>query len=131
MKPNPMVLSVIRDTFAVCRIDAFKDIPDSVLGSSFFSVTRTADELSIICPEKNIPQESMAETSWRCLKIHGPLDFTTTGIISSLTTTLAQENISVFVFSTYDTDYIMIKDHDLNRAIDTLTKGGHQVHHDE
>lgn len=131
MKQNPMILSVIRDSFAVCRFDAFKEIPESVLNSSFFSVTKTADELSIVCPEENIPEVSMAEPNWRCLKIHGPLDFTTTGIISSLTSVLAQADISVFVFSTFDTDYIMVKDFELDRAIDTLNKSGHQVHKDE
>ncbi len=66
--------------------------------------------------------------NWKCLKIHGPLDFAQSGILSSLATPLATAGISIFGLSTYDTDYVMVRDNDLERAVETLTQSGHQVH---
>jgi hypothetical protein len=131
MNKNPLVLSVVREKFGVSRFDAFREIPASVLESSFFSITRTADELSIICPVKNIPPDAVSELNWRCLKVHGPLDFGTTGIISSLTGVLSVGKISVLTISTYDTDYILLRESELDRAVDLLIKKGHQIHRDE
>jgi len=128
MKIKPLVISVVNETFGICRLDAFKGIPDTVLSSDFFSVTKTAEELSVVCPESNIPEDCIPELNWKCLKIHGPLDFSQTGIISSLTSSLANSDISVFAFSTYDTDYIMVKDVDLEKAVQALSDSGHQVH---
>ncbi len=128
MDINPLVLSVIKDTFVVCRFDSFNQIPESILQSHFYSITRTADELSIVCPQDFFPKEGKCEANWKCFKIHGPLDFTQTGIISSMTGPLAEAGISVFAFSTYDTDYIMVKDHDLEKAKHTLQQSGHEVH---
>ena len=128
MKLKPLVISVIKDTFVVCRFDSFSHIPESILQSHFYSITKTADELSIVCPEEFFPKDRKCEMNWKCLKIHGPLDFAQTGILSSMTTPLATAGISVFALSTYDTDYVMVKDHDLERAVETLTQSGHRVH---
>jgi hypothetical protein len=128
MKVNPLILSVLKDKFVVCRIDSFKQIPDTILQSPFYSITKTADEISIVCPEEFSPDNSLCERNWKCFKIHGPLDFAQTGIIASMTTPLAAARISVFAFSTYDTDYIMVKDADVELAIDILIKSGHEIH---
>ena len=128
MKLKPLVISVIKDKFVVCRFDSFSQIPESILQCHFYSITKTADELSIVCPEEFFPKDGKCEINWKCLKIHGPLDFAQSGILSSMATPLATAGISIFALSTYDTDYVMVKDHDLERAIDTLTQSGHQVH---
>jgi hypothetical protein len=128
MKQKSLVLSVLKDSFVVCRLDSFSPIPDSILQSPFYSITKTADELSVVCPEEFFPPESPCERSWKCFKIHGPLDFVETGVISSMTMPLAAAGISVFAFSTYDTDYVMVKDVDIEKAIDTLVQSGHEVH---
>jgi hypothetical protein len=82
----------------------------------------------VVCPEEFFPDDPTCEKNWKCFKIHGPLDFIQTGILASLTSPLATAGISIFAFSTYDTDYIMVKDVDVELAIDTLTQNGHEVH---
>ncbi len=128
MNVTPLVISVLKDTFVVCRFDTFSQIPESILQSHFYSITKTADELSIVCPQDYFPPAGKCEMSWRCFKIHGPLDFAQTGILASLTTPLADADISVFAFSTYDTDYVMVKEHELDRAVQTLKNSGHDIH---
>ncbi len=84
--------------------------PDWPISSNgLYSITRTADEISIVCQEENIPEECFSEKDFRALKVEGPLDFKLTGILTSLLNPLAEAGISVFVLSTYDTDYILIK----------------------
>jgi uncharacterized protein len=120
-----LTLSVLPETFAVCRLDRDSSVPTWATTTSFFSITRTADELSIVCPQNQLPDGIPCEGGWRCLKVEGPLDFALTGILASLAVPLAQAGISIFAISTYDTDYLLVKD--LNRAIATLTKHGHRI----
>ncbi len=87
----------------------------------FFSATRTSDELSIVCCEKNIPEDIKCEKNWRILKIEGPLDFSLIGILASISSILAERKISIFAVSTYDTDYILIRDSDVNDAVEALS----------
>lgn len=122
-----LTLSVLPDSFAVCRLAADAPIPDWAMAADFFSVTRTADELSIVCRARQPPPSIQSERGWRCLKVHGPLDFSLTGVMASLAAPLAQAAISIFVFSTYDTDYLMVKQPHLERAIHLLAAAGHTI----
>jgi hypothetical protein len=118
---------ILREIFAICRLDKDAPIPDWAFQGGLFSVTRTKDELSIVCPLINVPKGIICNQGWSCLKIKGPLDLSSTGIISSITATLERENISLFSISTYDTDYVMVKEKDLEKAIFALTEGGHRI----
>ena len=118
---------ILREIFAICRLDKDAPIPDWAFQGGLFSVTRTKDELSIVCPLINVPKGIICNQGWSCLKIKGPLDLSSTGIISSITATLERENISLFSISTYDTDYVMVKDKDLEKAIFALTERGHRI----
>jgi hypothetical protein len=118
---------ILRETLAICRLDKDAPIPDWVFQGGLFSVTRTKDELSIVCPQINVPKGIVCNQGWSCLKIKGPLDLSSTGIISSIAKTLQQEGISFFSISTYDTDYIMVKEKDLEKAIFALTETGHRI----
>ena len=100
-------------------------IPDWLSRRPFWSVTRTGEELSIVLPEENVPGDWKAEKGWCCLKVHGPLDFSLTGILASLATPLAEAGISIFAISTYDTDYVLVRDKDLARAKNVLAECGH------
>jgi hypothetical protein len=93
----------------------------------FFSVTRTDEELSIVCAQEHVPEHTQAERNWIGLKVLGPLDFALTGILANLATALAEAGISIFAVSTYDTDYLFIKRTDLVRAEVALTAVGHHV----
>jgi len=119
-----LTLTVLPDRFAVCRLGVGEAVAGWVLRLPFYSVTRTADELSIVLPEAHVPDDWQAEKSWRCLKVHGPLDFGLTGILAGISGTLAQADISLFAISTYDTDYILVKEADLERAVQALIDKG-------
>lgn len=106
---------------AVVRLNTSSNIPLwAVEGKDFFSITKTQDELSIVCLEDKVPQDVKVEKGWRCLKVEGPLDFGLTGILSSLAQPLAEARISIFAISTFDTDYIMIKKENLQKTVAIL-----------
>ena len=123
---SSITLEVLPGSMAICRLDADADVPDWVTGE-VVSITRTPDELSIVCSEDNVPHDVKSETGWRCLQVAGPLDFSLVGVIASLTGTLAAASISVFVISTFDTDYVLVKESDLKAAIGSLSKAGHAI----
>ena len=127
MSQIALTLAVLPGTYAVCRLDAEAAVPEWVMSGSFFSVTRTADELSVVCEQRAVPQGVLCEGGWRCLKVRGPLDFGLTGILASLAVPLAEARISIFAVSTYDTDYIMVKAADLEGAIAALSGSGHTI----
>ncbi len=122
-----LTLSILQDKFAICRLDKDARIPDWALTGSFFSITRTPDELSVVCPQTNVPEGMECDKGWRCLKVEGPLDFTLTGILASLAMPLARASISIFAVSSYDTDYLLVKEKDVKRAILVLSQEGHQI----
>jgi len=114
------------DTFAICRLDGDAGVPDWAKGE-FISVTRTPDELSIVCSQDDMPADIQSEDGWRCLRVAGKLDFSVIGVIASLTGTLAAADISVFAISTFDTDYLLVKESDLDAAVESLGEAGHAI----
>jgi hypothetical protein len=120
-------LSVLAQRFAVCRFDADDVIPDWLEEIDFWSITRTSEELSIVLPEARVPASWKSEKGWRCLKVLGLLDFGLTGILVSLASPLAEAGISIFAISTYDTDYMLVRDHDLEEAKKVLSDAGHAI----
>lgn len=125
-----LVLSVLPGTYAICRLPAHADVPLWPMQSAFFTITRTDDELSIVCEEKHVRREEAGlriESGWRALKLHGPIPFATTGVIASLTRPLAEAGISVSPIATFDTDYLFVKRDALNAAIKALESAGFEV----
>ncbi|MBD7911685.1 ACT domain-containing protein [Clostridium sp. Sa3CVN1] len=122
-----MNIKVLEENYIVCRLDNEEVVPRWVNSKKFTSITRTEDELSIVCEDKNIPQEIKVERTWRILKIEGPLDFSLIGILSNISSILAEEKISIFAISTFDTDYILVKEEDLEKTINTLIANGHNI----
>lgn len=123
-------LIVMDGTFAICKVACDSPIPSWATTGSFFSITRTADELSIICREDSVPEDITCERGWRCLRLAGAMAFSVIGVLASLTAPLADAGISIFAVSTFDTDYLLVKAEDLGRAVDTLRQNGHTVHHE-
>jgi hypothetical protein len=113
-----LVLRLLEPRFAVCRLDAQAAVPAGLLQGSqeFLNITRTVDELSIVCLEALAPAGAKVQPGWRAFKVLGPLDFSLTGIIATLTAPLADAKISVFAVATYDTDYILVQEKDLEGA---------------
>jgi uncharacterized protein len=115
------ILTLLPDRLVVCRLDRkfpFSGLPFD--DSGFYSVTKTADEVSLVCREGSIPAGFPVEKYFRLLKVEGPLDFSLTGVLSSLLKPLADAAIPVFTISTYDTDYIMVKEAQLEQALIAL-----------
>ena len=127
MERRPLRLEVVPGTYAVCRLAAAEPLPEWAGSGPFVSVTRTEAELSVVCPQEAVPAAVVAEPGWRCLRVAGPLGFGMTGILASLSGPLASSGVSIFVVSTYDTDYLMVQERDLDRAVDALTRAGHRV----
>jgi len=124
--PRKFTLTVMPETLAVCRMAPDAPLPNWPDGS-FFSVTRTADELSVVVPEAAIPDGVPSHRGFRALRIAGPLDFGEIGVLATLSHTLAVAGLSIFVVSTFDTDYILVRQENLARAIAVLRQGGHEV----
>jgi hypothetical protein len=120
-------LTILPDTFAVCRLDADAAVLPWATTGSFYSITRTVDELSVVCAQSVVPDGVRCERDWRCAQLAGPIPFATVGVLASLVQPLADEGISVFAISTFDTDYVLVKAADLQRAIDAWRQCGHTV----
>lgn len=114
-------LSVLSDRFAICRLDPSQPIPTWSSTSPFFSISKTSEELSIVCLENCIPEGIKSEKGWRAFKVAGPLDFSLTGILASLSKPLAEGGISIFAISTFDTDYLLVKQENLPKSIEILS----------
>jgi len=120
-------LRVLPHRLSICRLPAEAEVPAWALAAPFFSVTRTSDELSIVCPDEQVPAEVPAERGFSCLHVVGPLVFDAVGVMASLTTALASADISLFAISTFDTDYLLVRQADLPDAIDALREAGQVV----
>jgi uncharacterized protein len=112
---------------AICRLDPEDESPPWASSAVLSSVTRTQAETTVVCQEEDVPAGITCNKSWRCLRIGGVLDFSETGILSSLTALLADDGIPLFALSTYSTDLILIKEKDLSRAVHALLGAGHRV----
>ncbi len=119
-----MLLTLLPSRFAVCRLDAAAELPDWPRGE-LVSVTRSREELSVVCEERGVPPGVRAETGWRALKVAGPLQFGATGVLSSLAGPLAAAKVSLFAVSTFDTDYLLVKEARLGEAVAALEAAGH------
>jgi hypothetical protein len=122
-----MDLILLPDVLSVCRLGPDGPPPAWAAQSPWVSITRTAEELSIVCAESAVPDEVQCVRGWRCLRVAGKLDFALVGVLASLVAPLAEAGISVFVISTYDTDYLMVRGPDLGGALGVLADRGHAV----
>ncbi len=120
-------LVVVGGRYAICRFGPKALVPSWVDHGGFWSVSRTADELSIVCEEDLTPRGMHAERGFSCLKALGPFDWSEVGVLATLTGALAASGISMFAISTFDTDYIFVKEEILPDAIDALREAGHVV----
>lgn len=122
-----MNLVVLDTIFSVVKLAPAEAIPSWASIGEWFSITRTSEELSIVCPSVNVPSHTVtdAEHDWACIKVEGVLDFGLTGILSSLANPLAENNISIFAVSTFNTDYLLVKVRLLEKAKSVLEQAGH------
>jgi len=122
-----LTLAILSDPLAICRLSPAEDVPEWAMIGEFVSITHTADELSIVCAEANVPADVKADRGWRALKVEGPLDLALTGVLASLANPLAEAQINLFAISTFDTDYLLVKGYNLKRACTVLQQAGQAV----
>ena len=120
-----LTLELLPDVYSICRLDPQADIPSWVLEGDFLSITRTKNELSLVCSQERVPHVVECDKGWRCIMVRGPLDLSLVGILASLTSSLAEVGISIFAISTFETDYLLVKVENLRRALLKLEEAGH------
>ena len=126
VKPD---LIILKDTYTIYKFKSSSKTPRWIENSEFYSVTKTKDELSIVCKqmEVKLPAGGVVDKNWRMIKIIGPLDLSLTGIIAEISSVLAMSGIPVFTISTYHTDYFMVKEENLDKAIVALKDNGYKM----
>jgi hypothetical protein len=127
MQQRKLKLSLLDDIFGICFFESKSPIPEWAATTSLCSITRTEKELTIVCPENIIPVEIEHERDWQCFRIDGSFDLNQIGVISCLAAPLAKAGISIFVVSSYDTDYILVKKEKVELAISVLSGDGHSI----
>jgi GNAT superfamily N-acetyltransferase len=120
-------LNVLEGRLAICRLDAGEEVPTWATAKTPFSVTRTPEELSIVCPEGSVPEGVTCERGWRALVLEGPMDFSLVGVLASVARPLAEAGVSIFSISTYDTDHVLVREEALDAAVAALRRAGHEV----
>lgn len=121
-------LTVLAGEYAVCRLSPeAATIPTWAFAGHWYSLTRTDDELSVVCPASLVPDEVQAERDWCMLRLTGPFPFDMTGVLAAVLVPLGAATIPIFALSTFDTDYVLIKTPDLARAVTALRDAGHRV----
>jgi hypothetical protein len=113
--------------FAICRLPPDASMPELVPDASFVSVTRTADELSIVCPMDQAPASAKCEGPWTCFKLQGPFPFSQTGVLASFIDPLAEHGVPIFAIATFDTDYVLVKEEYALTAQQILKAAGHEL----
>ena len=116
-----------RSLYAVVRLAPDAAVPEWATKGEFTSVSRTSDELSIVCPIENLPAEVSSPHRWACLKLEGPFPFSHTGVLLSFIEPLSLKRIPIFAISTYDTDYVLIQEEWADAAIGALQQAGHEL----
>lgn len=122
-----LTLSLLEGRFAVCRLAPGDEVPAWASRGAFTSTTRTQDELSVVCAEGVVPEGTRCERGWRVFRVEGPLDFGLTGVLASVALPLAEAEVSIFAVATFDTDYVMVREQNVERALAALGAAGHRV----
>ena len=113
--------------YAIIRLSPGAPVPNWATNGDFTSITRTTDELSIVCPTENIPKEITAGLRWICLKLEGPFAFSQPGVLLSFIEPLSNNGIPIFAVSSYDTDYVLVQEEFLDATHQALKHSGHEL----
>ena len=124
--PRHLKYRVLAQPLAVCRLASDASVPTWALEGGFFGGVRTREELSIVCSEDRVLDGAVAERGFVALKLEGPFPFSMTGVLASFLQPLAEAQVAIFAISTFDTDYVLIKRENLERAVVALTAAGHE-----
>ena len=129
-----LALALLPERYCICRLDVRDELPawahvGAARPMDFISVTRTRGELSVVGPSRIVPADVPARSDgWRCLRVVGALELSLPGVLLRLLQPLAAASCPVFTVATYDTDYLLVTERDLPRAVEALRAAGHVVH---
>jgi len=118
-------LTILENGFTIHRFSPNQNVPNQVYESPFYSISKTDDELSIVCTSTTQLKSDKSESGWSCIRVVGSLDFSLTGILAKISAILAEAEISIFAISTFDTDYILVKSEKLPSAREALLADGY------
>lgn len=121
-------LTLLPERFAISQLAANAPIPEWAMQGAFFSVTRTRDELSVVCEQSRVAAGIRSQPGWSVLKVHGPFVLTEIGVLLALASPLAEAKLGLFTISTFDTDYLLVASETVSAAINTLEGAGHKIH---
>ena len=127
MGATDLILDLLSDELAVCRLPVDAAVPNWAWSGELTSITCSDDELSVVCVADPVPDDVQHTAGWRAFKVRGPLDFGLVGILAGLSSTLAKAEIPIFAISTSDTDYLLVRNEQLEAAVDALTAAGYRV----
>jgi len=120
-------LRVVQGSFAVCRLPRGDAVPSWAQGGGLTSITRTNDELSIVCENARVPDGTACERDFAAIRVEGTLAPNLVGVLASLAVPLAEANVPILAIGTYDTDYVLLRESDLGRALEALVTAGHRL----
>jgi uncharacterized protein len=124
---KPLQFRQLPGDFMICRLPVDSPLPPLAATDWLISVTRTVDELSIVCSCNQAPAAAMCEGPWKCFKLRGPFPFSLTGVLASFIDPLAVNGVPIFAISTFETDYVLVKEADAAKALRTLEAAGHEL----
>ena len=120
-----MELKKLSYDLTVCKVKSVRDID---LNKGFYFIGKTDEEISLVCNTADVPPDTIErEDGWKCFKIQGVLDFSLIGILSGISALLAEHKIGIFTVSTYNTDYILVKEKNFEKALKVLSQNGYTV----
>lgn len=126
-KRHKLKFRQLPDPYAIVQLASDATIPGWATQGEFTSITRTPDELSVVCPTANLPADVASPHRWICLKLEGPFPFSLTGVLLAFIEPLSNNGVPIFAISTYETDYVLVQEEFSAIALDTLRRAGHQL----
>lgn len=109
-------LQIVKKELTIAKLNELKDLEQVAGKATFFSCTKTGDEISLVVDSTNLPDHKFANAGWKAIKIIGPLDFSLVGVLQQVIEPLSRNGISIFTISTFETDYILVKQQHLDAA---------------
>ena len=124
---HQLTITVHPELYAICRLQPDAEVPVWARGEKFLTISKTKTELSIVCEDRRVPADAHAERRRRLMQVAGTLPFSLTGVLAAIAAPLAEAEVSIFAVSTYDTDYVLVSEGDLDKAIAVLESAGHSI----
>jgi len=128
---HKLTLQLLNETFTINKLPQFAEIPSILSNGEMCFISRTDEELSIVCPDFMAPNNVQQELGWRCLKVEGTVKLQEVGVLASILQPLSEAGVPVFTVSTFNTDYVFVMDEHLVNVVHALQKAGHQFHKEE